>query len=274
MAARKRPLCCCVISYDGIAVTQISKFHSFAFVHNGQVYDQRLVIFADARHSTFAVLQSSVHADWVLVYCSSLETRPVYTPSDCYETFPLPDSRQMSTLSSIGKEYYIMRNKMLPSLKEGLRSAYNAMCDNTDLRASTQDLRLAQVQLDRAVVAAYGWDDLLEKLRHSFYPTKQGERFTIHPEARAEILARLLALNHERYAQKVAAGLHDKKIKAIAKKLKSAKSKTKSLPVSATTRMTEQQFDNASSSHILQRNRTVVHHLVIIRLTLFPHFAI
>jgi hypothetical protein len=47
-------------------------------------------------------------------------------------------------------------------------------------------------------------------LRHGFYPTKQGERFTIHPEARAEILARLLALNHQRYAEEVKAGLHAK----------------------------------------------------------------
>jgi len=61
------------------------------------------------------------------------------------------------------------------------------------------------------VVAAYGWDDLIDKLQHGFYTTKQGERFTIHPDARAEILARLLALNHERYAEEVAQGLHDKK---------------------------------------------------------------
>ncbi len=61
----------------------------------------------------------------------------------------------------------------------------------------------------QVVFAAYGWDDLLDKLQHGFYPTKQGERFTIHPDARAEILARFHALNHQRYAEEVAAGLHD-----------------------------------------------------------------
>src|SRR5262245_29602489 len=67
---------------------------------------------------------------------------------------------------------------------------------------------IAQAGLGRDVVAAYGWNDLIDKLRHGFYTTKQGERFTIRPDARAEILARLLALNHQRYVEEVAAGLH------------------------------------------------------------------
>lgn len=36
-------------------------------------------------------------------------------------------------------------------------------------------------------------------------------RFTVSPEAKDELLDRLLELNHERYAAEVAAGLHDKK---------------------------------------------------------------
>lgn len=36
-------------------------------------------------------------------------------------------------------------------------------------------------------------------------------RFTVSPEAKDELLDRLLELNHERYAVEVAAGLHDTK---------------------------------------------------------------
>jgi hypothetical protein len=36
-------------------------------------------------------------------------------------------------------------------------------------------------------------------------------RFTIHPEARKEILKRMLELNHKIYAEEVAAGLHIKR---------------------------------------------------------------
>jgi hypothetical protein len=48
-------------------------------------------------------------------------------------------------------------------------------------------------------------------LGHGFHPTKQGERYTISEPARRIVLDRLLALNHQRYQEEVAAGLHDKK---------------------------------------------------------------
>jgi hypothetical protein len=48
--------------------------------------------------------------------------------------------------------------------------------------------------------------DLL--LGHDFHETGQGVRYTIREEARREVLYRLLALNHERHAEEVRAGLH------------------------------------------------------------------
>jgi len=62
--------------------------------------------------------------------------------------------------------------------------------------------------MDQAVAAAYGWQDL--DLGHGFHQTKQGDRFTISETARREVLDRLLELNHQRYAEEVAQGLHDK----------------------------------------------------------------
>src|SRR5205823_1004475 len=68
------------------------------------------------------------------------------------------------------------------------------------------------VEMDCAVAAAYGWADL--ELGHGFHETKQGVRYTLSEAARREVLGRLLKLNHERYAEEVAAGLHDKKSKS------------------------------------------------------------
>jgi SNF2 family DNA or RNA helicase len=60
-------------------------------------------------------------------------------------------------------------------------------------------------------------------LGHGFHETKQGVRYTIHEAARREVLGRLLKLNHERYAEEVAQGLHDKgKPKAGGKRGKKA----------------------------------------------------
>jgi hypothetical protein len=48
-------------------------------------------------------------------------------------------------------------------------------------------------------------------LAHGFHETKQGVRFTLSEAARREVLDRLLQLNHERYAEEVRLGLHNKK---------------------------------------------------------------
>jgi len=48
--------------------------------------------------------------------------------------------------------------------------------------------------MDNAVLACYGWQDV--QLNHNFYQNERGQtRFTIAPEARIELLNRLLELN-------------------------------------------------------------------------------
>jgi hypothetical protein len=79
--------------------------------------------------------------------------------------------------------------------------------------------------MDHAVALAYGWPDV--DLGHDFHKTKQGVRFTISSAARQEILDRLLDLNHQRYAEEVAQGLHEKgtskgKTRTAAKRRKKA----------------------------------------------------
>ncbi|HLS34123.1 MAG TPA: hypothetical protein VK039_11085, partial [Brevibacterium sp.] len=59
-------------------------------------------------------------------------------------------------------------------------------------------LRELHVELDNAVVAAYGWDDL--DLDHGFHTYRQMERWTVSPAARVELLDRLLEENHRRAA--------------------------------------------------------------------------
>jgi hypothetical protein len=77
-------------------------------------------------------------------------------------------------------------------------------------------------QLLDAVAAAYGWTDL--DLGHGFHETKQGLRFAINEAARREVLARLLKLNQERYAEEVGQGLHEKKKGGGGKRGRSKKS--------------------------------------------------
>jgi ATP-dependent protease Clp ATPase subunit len=80
---------------------------------------------------------------------------------------------------------------------------------NAKTIADIQNLRQLHVEMDHAVAAAYGWTDL--DLGHGFHETKQGVPHTTSDPARREVLARLLKLNHERYAEEVKQGLHEKK---------------------------------------------------------------
>ena len=83
-------------------------------------------------------------------------------------------------------------------------------------------LRELHKEMDEAVMAAYGWNEDSEKwgkaikLRHDFYevdylPENDRVRYTIHPDARKEVLKRLLLLNHERFEEEVKQGLHKRK---------------------------------------------------------------
>ncbi len=62
--------------------------------------------------------------------------------------------------------------------------------------------------------------------------TKQGERFTLSEPARREVLDRLLALNHQRHAEELAAGLHEEKSKRNTKNCATKRTKKKATPTS------------------------------------------
>jgi hypothetical protein len=115
--------------------------------------------------------------------------------------------------------------------------------------AGIRELRRLHQQMDQAVLAAYGWDHespaLLPlpdgqigvkqeglwpaiDLRHDFYqveylPENDRVRYTIHPDARKEILRRLLLLNHQIHAQELAAGLLEKKKPTTKRKTRKTK---------------------------------------------------
>jgi hypothetical protein len=183
-----------------LVVSQTSKHKGFVFAAPDCVFDQKLVVFV--LPSQVGILSSSLHSSWMLFYGSSLETRPVYTPSDCYETFPFPS---YGPSESIGERYHSHRRDIMAARREGLTATYNRFHSPHDVLHDIAALRALHVEMDYAVAAAYGWTDL--DLGHGFHQTKQGIRYTISEAARRTVLDRLLALNHERYAAEQSAAL-------------------------------------------------------------------
>ena len=195
-----------------LVTAEVSKHINFAFQPVDQVFSHMLVVFPLSDWSDFGLLQSSIHEVWSRAKGSTLETRFRYTPSDCLDPFPFPEPRVLAGLSATGKDYYDIRRTFMLSRQEGLTKIYNRFHAPDDMSQDIQKLRDLHVEMDKAVAAAYGWTDL--ELGHGFHESKQGTRFTISETARREVLARLPKLNHERYAEEVKQGLHDKKGKA------------------------------------------------------------
>jgi hypothetical protein len=142
-----------------------------------------------------------------------MKTDLCYSTSDCLDTFVMPKSvyigGSFDNTMRIGLEYHEHRAKIMQDRWQGLTKTYNLLHDRDHESPEIWTLRNLHVEMDRIIADAYGWSDL--DLGHGFHETKQGTRFTISESARREVLARLLKLNHERYAEEVAQGLHDKK---------------------------------------------------------------
>ena len=111
-------------------------------------------------------------------------------------------------MTSVGERCHELRRQIMLARQEGLTKTYNRFHDRGEQSADIARLRALHAEMDQAVAAAYGWSDL--DLGHGFHATKQGERYTLSEPARRTVLDRLLALNHQRYAEEVKAGLHDK----------------------------------------------------------------
>jgi len=193
-----------------------------ARVPTGLVFTNGVVVITRQDESLFGLLSSGIHYWWAITWGSTLRTDLRYAPSDCFETFP--QAPRDTGVESAGKALDQHRAPLMIRNDEGLTKIYNRVHSPDDHSPGIQELRDLHVALDFAVRDAYGWSDL--DLDHGFWDTPQGRRFTLGPAARAEVLNRLLELNHQRYSEEVAAGLHDKKIPASRRKKASADAPT------------------------------------------------
>jgi type II restriction/modification system DNA methylase subunit YeeA len=72
-----------------IATPNLTKHRLFVWLDIGVLPDHQLIAFARDDDYTFGVLHSRVHELWALAQGTQLETRPRYTPTTTFETFPL-----------------------------------------------------------------------------------------------------------------------------------------------------------------------------------------
>ncbi|NVN50335.1 DNA methyltransferase [Mycolicibacterium hippocampi] len=170
-----------------------------------------LVVFATDSYAQQAILSSTPHQIWAVKYGSSLGHNGTrYTPSDVFETFPRPSPNDK--LESLGKRLDADRAATMRRRQVGLTQLYNLINSRELLDDEEVDrLRQIHVEIDAAVLEAYGWEDI--PITYGFHSYRQVERFTISPDVRTTVLDRLLEENHRRAEatekRAVAAGQED-----------------------------------------------------------------
>jgi hypothetical protein len=191
---------------DRYVVTPVTSTHRvFQFLDGSILPDDALIAIATTDAFQLGVMQSSLHTGWVLHVGGWLgvgnDSR--YLKSKVFDPFPFPDPtpEQRAAIAELAEELDATRKAALAetdkltmtelyNLREKLRSG--AAMDEKEQRRATK-ARAAIVnrlheQLDQVVADAYGW----------------GEEWRAGTLGPSEIVARLVALNHERAAEEKA----------------------------------------------------------------------
>ena len=197
-----------------LACSQVSGHLQIARLRSNMLFANYVIVFVFSDHGSLAALQGRVHEVWVRFFASSMKDDLRYTPSDCFETFPLPVGFETSAaLGAAGRAYNDHRAALMVARIEGMTKTYNRFHDRSESAEDIERLRELHAAVDRAVLESYGWHDLAARAEAVFLDdtneddhTYQGRLFW-PSEFRDEVLARLLALNAERHAEEVRLGL-------------------------------------------------------------------
>ena len=193
-----------------LANSRHSHWLQLAFLPADMVYSDALNVYPLHTFAAFCALQSRIHEGWARFFGSSLEERLRYTTSDCFETFPFPVSWEtLPTLEAAGEEYYEFRAELMVENDEGMTKTYNRFNNPNEGDTRIVELRELHTAMDRAVLNAYGWDDIsveceflldYEIDEETWGRKKKPYRFRWPDQVRDEVLGRLLELNATRAA--------------------------------------------------------------------------
>jgi hypothetical protein len=184
-----------------IVTPETAKYRVFMMVSAEVLPEHRLVVFGSDDAYNLGVLSSSIHVTWALATGGTLEDRPVYNKTVCFDRFPFPDPTPAlkQKIRDLGERLDAHRKRvqaqhpdvtitamynLLEKIRAGVELTDSDRAFNNKALVST--LKQIHDELDAAVFEAYGWENL----------KAEGERQKA--EVDEMILERLVALNAER----------------------------------------------------------------------------
>jgi hypothetical protein len=153
-----------------LATPTNSKHRIFVWLSQPTLPDHQVIAFAREDDYLFGVLQSRAHEVWSLATGTQLreaESGFRYTPTECFETFPLPwhpcdepqDDPRLLSVAEAACLLDLQRKRWLDT-QEDTQDQISEGRTLTDLyNDSPPWLRLTHERLDEAVFAAYGWHE-------------------------------------------------------------------------------------------------------------------
>ena len=140
-----------------IVTPRVAKHRLFAWIAATTVADSATIAIAREDDYTFGVLHSHFHEVWSLAMGTQLETRPRYTPTTCFETFPFPQptDEQREAIGAAAAELNRMREGWLnPQGVTAVELRRRTLTNLYNQRPTWLDN--IHARLDAAVAEAYG----------------------------------------------------------------------------------------------------------------------
>ncbi|MEG4987387.1 class I SAM-dependent DNA methyltransferase [Microcoleus sp. BR0-C5] len=159
-----------------IATVETAKHRVFVFLPREVIPDNMLIAIALDDAYFLGVLSSRVHVTWSLAAGGTLEDRPRYNKTRCFDPFPFPDATetQKQTIRELGERLDSHRKRVQATHPEvTITGMYNLLeklrqgepLDDKDKafnqKALVSTLKQIHDELDAAVFAAYGWEPTL-----------------------------------------------------------------------------------------------------------------
>lgn len=189
---------------DVLAAAIYTKHLIWSFVPGAVCLNSKIFVLDTGSRGTFAVLQSRIHQAWAWTNSSTLKQDLAYSAQDAFQTFPFP--AETSDVEHTGRELHDERARYMNAAGVGLTVTYNRLKDARCADAPIARLRELHVLLDRAALAAYGWDDI--DVPPFTSPTTPTEREAVAAFEEA-VLDRLASLNAVRAEQERVRGASD-----------------------------------------------------------------